>query len=154
LTQVVNSPAATVRFDFESNGLEGWQVAWGKGVALSNSTQQAFTGKHSLKLSISSTEIHSAVDVESNGPLSGFNPGGSVTMHVFNSGMNGVVVYPFSYNQDWIPAFGSGFPLKSGWNTVTLGIPAAFTTVHGIGLQVNNPKAQTGSVYVDSISTM
>ncbi|HYL99366.1 MAG TPA: Ig-like domain-containing protein, partial [Blastocatellia bacterium] len=154
LAQVVNSPAAVIRFDFESGNLQGWQAAWGKSLAVSNSTDQAFTGRHSLRLAVSSTETHSAVDVETAAQLAGFNPGTMVTMHVFNGGMNGIVVYPFSYNQNWIPAFGNGLPLKSGWNVVTFTIPGTFSTLHGIGLQVNNSQAQTGNLYLDTVSTM
>jgi hypothetical protein len=151
LSQVVNSTTA-VQFNWEDGKVDGWQVAWGKALTIANSTTEAFSGAHSLKLSITSAETHSAVDNETSSELTAFTPGTTVTFHVFNSGMSGITALLFAYDEVWIPFFGSGVALQPGWNTMTYLIPAAFHVVNGIGLQVNLSNPQTGSLYLDAIS--
>ncbi len=153
LSQVVNSTTA-IQFNWEDGKVDGWQVAWGKALTIANSTTEAFSGTHSLKIGITPAETHSAVDNETSSQLIAFTPGTTVTLHVFNSGMSGITAFPFTYNEVWIPFFGTGVVLQSGWNTLTYVIPAIFHTVNGIGLQVNIATPQTGSLYLDAVSTM
>jgi hypothetical protein len=152
ISQAVN-PVTSVQFDWEDGKVDGWQVAWGKAITIANSTAEAFSGTHSLKISITPAETHSAVDNETNSELDAFRPGTTVTLHVFNAGVTGITVFPFAYNELWIPAFGSGVSLQPGWNLVTYVIPATFRAVNGIGLQINISSPQTGSLYLDAIST-
>lgn len=151
VSQVVNSTTA-IPFNWEDGKVDGWQVAWGKALNISNSTTEAFAGTHSLKLSITPTETHSAVDNETISELTAFTPGTTVTLHVFNSGMSGITALPFAFNEVWIPSFGSGVALQPGWNAMTYVIPATFHAVNGIGLQVNVSSPQTGSLYLDAVS--
>src|SRR5215471_5080701 len=95
LSQVVAAITAQpiTRFDWESGNVSGWQVAWGKGsLSISNSTDQAFSGTHSLKMILSTTETHSAADYEASPQLIGFIPGATVTFHIFSPSANGVSV--------------------------------------------------------------
>jgi hypothetical protein len=151
VSQVVISTTA-IEFSWEDGKVDGWQVDWGKALTVSNSTSEAFSGTHSLKLSITPTETHSAVDNETASELTAFIPGTTVTLHVFNSGMSGINALPFAYNEGWIPSFGSGIALQPGWNTITYVIPATFHAVNGIGLQVNISSPQTGALYLDAVS--
>jgi hypothetical protein len=151
LSQIVNA-ATGIQFDWENGAVQGWQVSWGQGMSIANSTAEAFSGTHSLAVRIASGETHAATDNETKSQLTAFTPGATVTLHVFNPNMTGVVVFPFAYNQLWIPAFGSGVQLLTGWNTVTYPIPAAFTAVNGIGLQVDNSGSQTGTLYLDAVA--
>jgi hypothetical protein len=153
LSQVVNSTTA-IQFNWEDGKGDGWQVAWGKALTIANSTTEAFSGTHSLKIAITPAETHSAVDNETSSQLTAFTPGTTVTLHVFNAGMTGITAFPFTYSEVWIPFFGSGVALQSGWNTLTYMIPATFHTVNGMGLQVNIASPQTGSLYLDAVSTM
>jgi len=156
LSQVVNAitPQPVTRFDWESGNLSGWQVAWGRGaLSLANSTDQAFSGTHSLKMVLSTTETHSAVDYETNPQLSGFVPGATVTLHIFSQSAGGITVYAFAHNENWIPNFGAAFPLRAGWNAVTYTIPASFGIVHGIGVQINGSGAHGGTLYLDAVTT-
>ena len=143
LSQVVNLTTA-IQFNWEDGKVDGWQVAWGKALTIANSTAEAFSGTHSLKLSITPTETHSAVDNETTAQLTAFTPATAVTLHVFNPGMSGITAFPFVYNEVWIPSFGSGVPLQMGWNTMTYVIPTTFRAVNGIGLQVNISNPQNG----------
>lgn len=153
LLQVVNTAPPPIRFDWEDGGLDGWQKTWGQALALSNSTTQAYTGTHSLKLAVAATETHSAVANETASELTGFNPGTTVTLHVYNQKMTGVAVYPLAFDENWIPNFGIAVPLATGWNTVVYVIPPSFKVVHGIGIQINNPNAESDVLYLDSVTT-
>lgn len=153
LSQIVNTTAPPVRFDWEDGGLDGWQRTWGQALDLSNSTVHAYTGTHSLRMSIAATETHSAVANQTSSQLAGFNPGTAVTFRVYNQKMTGVTVYPFAFDENWIPAFGSPVPLAMGWNTVIYVIPPGFRIVNGIGIQINNPKAQSDTLYLDTVTT-
>jgi hypothetical protein len=102
---------------------------------------------------LSATETHSAVDYEANPQLIGFVPGATVTFHIFSQSANGVWVYPFAHNENWIPNFGAAFPLQAGWNAVTYMIPRSFGAVHGIGVQINGSAAHGGTLYLDAVTT-
>jgi hypothetical protein len=153
LSQIVNSTTA-IQFDWEDGKVDGWQVAWGKALTIANSATEAFSGAHSLKISITPAETHSAVDNETISELTAFTPGTTVVLHVFNSGMSGITALAFAYNELWIPSFGSGVVLQPGWNTMTYVIPPTFHAVNGIGVQVNLSNPQTGSLYLDAVGTM
>lgn len=153
LSQVVNKPATVYQFDWESGGAEGWQVAWGKSLTIANSTAEAYSGTHSLSLRIAPGETHAAVDNETPAELAAFTPGATVTLHLFNPGISGIVAWPFAYNQSWIPLFGVGIPLQPGWNTVTYVIPAGFSSVNGIGVQVDSTGSQSGTLYLDAVGS-
>jgi hypothetical protein len=153
LIQVVN-PTTIHEFDWEGGGLEGWQVAWGnKWLAIANSTAEAYSGTHSLSLRIAPGETHSAVDNETLSELTAFTPGATVTFHLFNPALSGIVAFPFAYDQSWIPSFGAGVRLLTGWNTMTYVIPAGWSLVNGIGVQVNNSGSQSGSLYLDAVQS-
>jgi Bacterial Ig-like domain (group 3) len=154
LSQVVSvTTLPTTRFDWESGALDGWQVTWGQSLALSNSTNLAYSGTHSLRIDVASAETHSAIDNETSSQLSGFNPGATVTLHIYNQNMSGVLVHPFLYNENWIPAFGQAVRLRLGWNTITYVIPKSFKAVRGVGVQINNTGAQSGTLYLDAVTT-
>jgi hypothetical protein len=152
VSQIVDSTTA-IQFDWEDGKADGWQVAWGKAVIIANSTAEAFSGTHSLKISIAPGETHSAVDNETISQLTAFTPGTIVTLHVFNSGLSGITALAFAYDEIWIPSFGPGVVLQPGWNTMTYVIPPNFLGVNGIGVQFNVSAPQTGSLYLDAVST-
>jgi len=153
LTQVVNAAPPVVRFDWEDGGLDGWLQVWGQPLSLANSAAEAYTGKRSLAMSVASAETHSAIANTTRSQLAGFNPGTTVTLHVFSATAAGLAVYPFAYDENWIPAFGGGAKLAAGWNAVTFVIPAGFKTVNGIGIQIDNPGGQGATVYLDTVTT-
>ncbi len=153
LSQVVKVAPPTTQFNWESGTLAGWKTTWGQPLVISNSTNFAYSGKHSLRIDIAPADTHSAIDDETSSQLSGFRPGTTVTLHIYNQAMSGVSVHAFSYNEEWIPNFGATVPLQTGWNTVTYLIPQTFTSVHGIGMQVNNPGSLRGTLYLDAVTT-
>jgi Bacterial Ig-like domain (group 3) len=152
LSQVVTAAPPVVRFDWEDGGLDGWQQVWGQSLSLANSAAEAYTGKRSLAMSVTSTETHSAIAVTTRSELAGFNPGTAVTLHVYSTA-GGLTVYPFAFDENWIPAFAGGTKLAAGWNTVVFAIPTSFKTVNGIGVQIDNPNSQSNTVYLDTVTT-
>ncbi|MFZ1083743.1 MAG: Ig-like domain-containing protein [Terracidiphilus sp.] len=153
LSQVVNTAPPVVRFDWENGTLGNWGQLWGLTLSVANSTAEAYTGKHSLRMSVLATETHSAIANETPANLIGFNPGTTVTLHVYSTGATGAAVYPFAFDQNWIPAFGSPVTLAVGWNTVVYVIPAGFASVKGFGIQIDNPNAEANTLYLDTVTT-
>lgn len=153
LSQVVNT-TSSIQFDWEDGAVDGWQVDWGKALTIANSTTEAYSGTHSLRIAISATETHSAVDNETSSQLTAFTPGSTATLHVYNSKLTGITVFPFAYNESWIPSFGTGVQLQTGWNTVIEVIPPTFKSVHGIGVQINSSSSNAGNLYLDAISVI
>jgi len=153
LSQIVNA-TSSIQFDWEDGAVDGWQVDWGKALTIANSTTEAYSGTHSLRIAISAAETHSAVDNETGSQLAAFTPGSTVTFHVYNAKLTGITVFPFFYNQSWIPSFGTGVQLQAGWNTVTAVIPTTFNSVHGIGVQINSSSSNAGNLYLDAISVI
>lgn len=153
LSQAVNAAPPIVRFDWEDGTLENWGQAWGLTLGIVNSTTDAFSGKHSLQLNVAATETHSAIVNATAANLTGFNPGAMVTLHVYSTTVTGATVYPFAFDQNWIPAFGSPVTLAVGWNTVTYVIPTGFVSVKGFGIQIDNPNAEANTLYLDTVAT-
>jgi hypothetical protein len=153
LLQVVDEAPPIIRFDWEDGGLDGWQQTWGQSLDIANSAAEAYTGKHSLQMTVDSTETHSAIANTTRSDLGGFDHGTTVTFHVYSKNAASATIYPFAFDENWITAFGKGVKLEAGWNMVVYVIPAAFNSVNGIGIQVDNPTAQSGTLYLDTVTT-
>jgi hypothetical protein len=153
LAQVVHAVPPVLRFSWEDGGLDGWQQQWGESLSLANSTAEAYSGNHSLRMTVSATETHSAAANVTRADLAGFIPGAAVTLHVFSQRSAGIALYPFAFDQNWIPAFGPAVKLAEGWNTVTFTLPAGFKVVNGIGVQIDNPNAESDTLYLDAVTT-
>ena len=146
------SASQTMRYDFEDGTLQAWQVAWGSSVGVSNSTAVAFSGSHSLAVKVAAVKDWPAVDVQS-GPLTGIAPGVTVTFHVYSAGSTTVSLTPFAYDGSWRARFGKQTALAPGWNTLTFALPKKMSGVSGLGLQINNPNAWGGQLFVDAVTT-
>jgi len=142
---------ATVRSSFEDGTLGGWELAWGPGLSLSNSTTAAFEGGRSLRFSLSGAN-YPAARVRT---TTSAGPGTTIAYHVYkpSGAPSSVTAKPYVSNNGWANTFGSDVALQTGWNTVFFTVPAGTTTpLQAIGLQINNGSGWTGSIYVDNIA--
>ena len=154
LSEVVSAVPPTIRFDWEDGGVDGWSRIWGQSLSLVNSTSEAYTGTHSLRLNIASADTHPAIANEIASQLVGVQPGTMITLFVYNAKMTGTSVYPFAFDENWLPTFGRPVALGIGWNKVLYIVPSGFKLVKGIGIQIDNPNLQSGYLYLDSVSTL
>jgi mannan endo-1,4-beta-mannosidase len=138
-----------MRADFEDATLQTWELAWGS-VTLASSTEQAFAGTRSLKLTSSSPSWPAARMRATNGAF----PGTTITFRVYRppSAPANVGVIAFVSDAGWVNRYGAEMGLAAGWNSVTFAVPAAATgPLQAIGLQLAH-HGWAGSLYVDSIS--
>jgi hypothetical protein len=138
-----------VRADFEDATLQTWELAWGS-VTLANTTEQAFAGTRSLKLTSSSPSWPAVRMRATNGAF----PGTTVTFRVYRppSAPATVGVIPFVSDSGWVNRYGPETSLAAGWNTVTFTVPSTATApLQAIGLQLAH-HGWAGSLYVDSVA--
>lgn len=142
---------ATVRFDFEDGTTQGWGTAWGNGVAVTNTTYRAYTGRHSLAVKLSATVGYPAIGQTT--ALAGMTPGSGVTYHVYAPNTSTVAITPFVDDSAWNETFGTTTTLVKGWNTLTFTIPADLTDVKRVGLEIENDAGWGGVLDVDAVAT-
>jgi fibronectin type III domain protein len=141
-----------VAWDFEDGTVEGWGTAWGA-LTVSNSTNQAYTGTHSLAVNVPSSSAWDAVDNQI-GSFPGLGPGVTVTYELYapiSAVTAGVTAQVWVYDRSWSPFYANDYRLAVGWNTVTFTLPSGVVGLDGVGVQINNPNAWSGSLYLDAV---
>jgi hypothetical protein len=138
--------APLVRSSFEDGDVDGWEGH--SGAAVSNSTDVAWGGSHSLRVDLAPSP---ALDRIRTANTAGLAPGSTVEWHVnLPSGSpDHPSVYPY------VRAVGGQLTetpstrLEPGWNTVTWTVPSAAPAPFGqAGLGVRGVTAP-GTIYVD-----
>lgn len=146
----------SANYNFES-GTQGFHEAnSNSGIAINTSTDQAYAGSRSLKLTVSSS---SGTDyyVQTDNP-SGLNGGATITFHVWvpagESNLTAIQPYIEDNNWTWTGNYQSYSSLTKGaWNTLTVQVPSgAATPIREVGVQVSTTGSLNNSLYVDSIS--
>lgn len=134
-------------FEWEDGTLQGWRVDWDD-AGVRNSTAIAFSGDHSLALSMTDEQYPG---FRSPSALAGIGVGSVVTYHVYAPYGAPLQVRPYVTDSSYAEHFAAKTSLSPGaWTTVTWTIPSV-TRVRFIGLEVDNP-GWTGEVYLDHVS--
>ena len=140
----VPQPQLLVHDDFTGGSADGWVEEWGN-ITLAPSTQPAFDGA-SLVLTTSG-DSNVAVGTSVNGATQ-LTTGDTVTYHVWSSGqLAGVQPFVADDNNGIHESAVVVLPTTPGWVTVTWTVPAT-PSIEGIGLEVNNPSPDSGSLTV------
>jgi hypothetical protein len=140
----VPQPQLLVHDDFTGGSADGWVQEWGN-ITLTPSTQPAFDGA-SLVLTTSGAS-NVAVGTSVNGATQ-LTTGDTVTYHVWSSGqLAGVQPFVADDNNGIHESAVVVLPTTPGWVTVTWTVPAT-PSIEGIGLEVNNPSPDSGSLTV------
>jgi Mannanase, galactose-binding domain-like len=145
-------PADTARYNFETSA-QGW-VAAGTGVTVASSTDRAFSGTHSLKVSFSNASSGYAKLASPPTPA-----GATVTFRVWiPSGTVVASIQPYvlqGANGGWAWT-GNWQPLANlhagAWYTTTVQVPANASALAELGVQFSLNGSQTGALYVDSVN--
>lgn len=140
---------STVRAGFEDGTLQSWEPSWGT-IALASSTDQRVSGSRSLKLTVPSGGWPAARMRTTTGAL----PGTTITWRVFRppTAPASVGVIPYVSDLGWSNAYGPERALASGWNAVTLTVPAGTSSpLQALGLQIAD-RGWSGSLYVDDVA--
>jgi endoglucanase len=139
-------PSGTV-YDFET-GLAGWQTAWG-GATIAGSTTRAFTGTHSVAITVPAVKDWPAVDNQT-GPFPGLASGNVASFQIWSPAANPLTIVPFVYDGSWSPHFTAAVSLNPGWNLISFVVPTV-SAFHGIGFQMTNLNAWGGTLYLDTV---
>lgn len=143
LVQVVMSHAGI--WDWEDGTLQGWRAKRefneiGDTLMLSNTTERAFHGSHSMKWHIQGTKIDMYWYAAVENPR--VNPGETVYYRVWvPAGMpiNGLKTFLKDNNRNWVDGIWYGYTglQKNAWNELTIRVPqtGAFPILE-VGLQV------------------
>jgi len=159
-TQVVTTPAyaplstttggGSIHFDFEDGTAQGWAVDYGTGMTAANTSASAYSGTHSLAV----TSPASSYDGTAyKGALSGLAPGMTVTYHVLASPGAALSVEPYAADSAWTYHYFGSSPVSStGWTTVSFTIPATWTGINDIGVQVDNGTSAAATLWLDAVT--
>ncbi|WP_256217649.1 cadherin-like beta sandwich domain-containing protein [Paenibacillus sp. OV219] len=147
-----NATTDTALFNFE-NGSQSFTGTGG--AALSASSEQAYAGAQSLKMSVNVTGASTSPFAKLSNPA-GLAAGSTYEFHIWvPSGANiaGIQPYMMDKNWSWTGALVSYSSLtKDSWNTLTLTIPAAaLNPFNELGVQLQTSGDFNGSIYIDSI---
>ncbi|WP_308638963.1 cellulase family glycosylhydrolase [Paenibacillus silvisoli] len=141
------------KFNFESGSLQSFYGT--NGLTVSSSTDRAYAGTNSLKMSGNSTTAKTYYAQLDN--PSGLSAGSTVTFRVWvPSGAAITSVQPFVQSNAW--AWHGTYTTyasltKNAWNTITVAIPSnAPTPMKRIGIELVTSGSWNGSIYVDSIN--
>ncbi|MBP3964812.1 carbohydrate binding domain-containing protein [Paenibacillus lignilyticus] len=149
-------PPATgdsAKFNFENNSLQSF---FGRnGLAVSASTDRAYAGSYSLKMTSSATGV-ATYYAQLDNP-SGLSANTTLTFRVWvpsGAAIASIQPYVQSNNWTWYGNYQTYASLtKNAWNTITLTIPSgAATPMKNIGVELVTTGAWSGSIYLDSIN--
>jgi hypothetical protein len=136
-------------YDFEDGALDGWAVDYGP-VTLANSTAVAFSGTHSLALTLTGTGNPGV-----RSPLSpaGVISGTVLSFHVYEPAGASLSASVYSVDGNWNYAFAPLASLNSGgWTTLTLTVPALQNGLRYFGLEIENGGGTKATLAVDGVS--
>ncbi|HEY5372214.1 MAG TPA: hypothetical protein VIK01_00945 [Polyangiaceae bacterium] len=145
-------PSDAARYNFETSA-QGW-VAAGAGFAVASSTDRAFAGSHSLKVTLSNASSGYAKLISPPIPA-----GATVTFRVWiPSGAAVASIQPYvmqgatggwAWTGNW-QALANLHP--GAWNTSTVQVPANASALAEVGVQFALNGAQSGAVDVDAVN--
>ncbi len=139
----------TTRFDFENGTTQGWALRWGHKLAVANEKGIAYSGSHGLSLSISGAGSPAAGATTN---LHGIGRRTIVTYHLWEPAHASISVSPALLDSASHKVVLANQTLKPGWNTVKFTIPTKVSSVHMLGLKINNRGGWTGRLVLDAIS--
>src|SRR6266704_1707652 len=146
------TPGSSIKYDFEDGTTQGWKTAWGPVTAV-NDTKAAFTGTHSLAITLSPTS-RSWPAVQVNHPT-GLTAGMTVTYEVFTpAGSTITGVRPYVTDLSWSESFAPVTKTTRGaWTKVTWTVPSV-NGFNALGLQVNDDgtTAWSGTIDLDTVT--
>jgi hypothetical protein len=139
-------PAGLISFE---NSADGWKPMYGN-IRSAQSTQVAYSGSHSLKITLGGDDA--AVGVE-NSSVSRLRPGDTVTYHIWSDGQSGgrVGVFAETNNQPEDVAEVVPLPTSRGWFTLTWTVPSV-SRVDAIGIQVAHQGSGKLTLAIDALS--
>jgi mannan endo-1,4-beta-mannosidase len=140
----------TDRFDFEAGTTDGWQLSAGSG-AVGNSTAEAWSGYHSLAITLDDGSGFASVSTPETG---GAGSGTTLTFHVYRPlfAPETVEARPLVVNRGRTVR-GPTTALLSGWNTITWKLPAHLhRPLTRIGLSIIDVPRWRGTVYLDDVA--
>jgi len=132
-------------WDWEDGTLQGWKAKrefseTGDTLSLSNTTEKAYHGNHSLKWHIQGSKSDTYWYIAVENPK--VNPGETVYYHVWvpaGAPINGLKTFLKDNNGNWVDGIWFGYTglQKSAWNEITIRVPqaGAFPMLE-VGLQV------------------
>ena len=128
--------------------MDGWAVDYGP-VTVANSTAQAFSGTHSLGLTLTGA---GNPGVMSPGSLSGVATGTVLTYHVFEPASASLQVDMYAVDGTWAYDFGGAVKLTPGaWSTLTFKVPTLKSGLRYIGLEIENGGGVKTTLYLDAV---
>jgi hypothetical protein len=142
------SPAPSGLISFE-DGTDGWSALWGS-ISASRSTQVAYSGSHSLLITIQGTIGGLGVD---NGTVAHLRSGDTVTFHVYSNGQNASVepfVQESSADSEDV-AESVQLPSQRGWFNLNWVVPSV-SSVYAIGMQVTNHGSGQITLAIDALT--
>jgi len=146
------TPSSSIKYDFEDGTTQGWKTAWGPVTAV-NDTKAAFTGTHSLAITLSPTS-RSWPAVQVNHPT-GLSAGMPVTCEVFTpAGSTITGVQPYVTDLNWSESFAPMTKTTPGaWTKVTWRVPSV-NGFNALGLQVSDDgtTAWSGTIHLDTVT--
>ncbi len=142
----------TVDYSFES-GVQGWTATGGLIRSIASSTDQAFDGARSLRISLNGSGTER---VRVSAPA--VPAGARVTFQLYvPAGVSLVSVQPYGLQGaaggwTWTGSWTSGAELRAGWNTLSFTVPAEATTpLYEIGLEISANRIRSRSIYLDAV---
>ena len=135
------------QYNFETDP-QGWAGGGGVISGVATSTAQHYAGNQSLAVNFNSTAAgSSSVQVGNASVL----PGQTITFRLWiPSGHKISSLQPYMQDNNWGWTSGGG-SFSSGWNTLTLTVPAnAVSPFHNLGIQFNTSAGWTNTCYLDS----
>jgi len=142
------SGSRTTHFDFEDGTTQGWQVGWGTQVSIANTTSLAYSGTHSLAVTMTGMDWP-GIDVTRG--LGGLASGSTVTFHVYSPSSGSAGIQPYACDGSWNENYVANTALAAGWNTITWKIPSQ-SGLNCIGFQINDDNGWSGRLALDAVT--
>ncbi len=141
-------------YHFEGGALHSF-IGTPSGVTVSSSSERAYAGSSSLKMTLNVTasgQYYAQVSNPAN-----LTTGKTVTFRVWvpgNANLTAIQPYVKDNNWLWTGNYQSYANLtKNAWNTITVSIPtSSVNPIKELGVQVITSSSWNGSIYIDNIS--
>jgi hypothetical protein len=154
LYPAASAPTDASRYNFEA-GTQAWSSTGGMLTSLSSSTDRAFLGARSLKVTVSGGPGTQRVFVGAPPAPAGaslsfrvFVPAGSAV-----SSVQPYVLQGAAGNWAWTGSWRGIASLSPGqWNTILVSVPANAAPLQELGVEIGTNASWSGAVYVDAVS--
>jgi hypothetical protein len=118
-------------------------------VTVANSTAQAFSGKHSLALTLTGA---GNPGVMSPSGLTGITTGTVLTYHVYEPASVSLQADLYAVDGNWNYDFSGALKLTpGGWSTLTFKVPTLTGGLRYIGIEIENGGGAKTTLYLDAI---